>query len=98
MTNLADDLRQATDAVARLGSSSADYEALPDASVLAGQQQIAAARRLLDTRSAWMAATIARRSRPELGHSGLAAQQGFLSPEALIQKVTGSSKGDAYKL
>ncbi|TFC80385.1 DUF222 domain-containing protein [Cryobacterium cheniae] len=98
MTNLADDLRQATDAVARLGSSSADYEALPDAVVLAGQKQLAAARRLLDTRSAWMAATIARRSRPELGHSGLAAQQGFLSPEALIQKWTGSSKGDAYKL
>ncbi|HSP74685.1 MAG TPA: DUF222 domain-containing protein, partial [Cryobacterium sp.] len=98
MITLADDLRQAADAVALLGSSSADYEALPDAAVLAGQQQIAAARRLLDTRSAWMAGTIARRSRPELGHSGLAAQQGFLSPEALIQKVTGSSKGDAYKL
>ena len=31
-------------------------------------------------------------------HSGLAATQGFLSPEALIQKWTGSSKGDAYKL
>ncbi|TFC34220.1 DUF222 domain-containing protein [Cryobacterium sp. TMT2-14] len=45
-----------------------------------------------------MAATIARRSRPELGHSGLAAQQGFLSPEALIQNWTGSSNGDAYKL
>ncbi|TFC35194.1 hypothetical protein [Cryobacterium sp. TMT2-14] len=66
--------------------------------MLAGQKQIAAARRLLDTRSAWMAATIARRSRPELGHSGLAPQQGFLSPEALIQKVTGSTKTDAFKL
>ncbi|TFD29011.1 DUF222 domain-containing protein [Cryobacterium cryoconiti] len=98
MTTTADDLRQATDAVARLGSSCADYEALPDAEVLAGQRQIAAARRLLDTRSAWMAATIARRSRPELGHSGLAAQQGFLSPEALIQTVTGSTKNDAFKL
>ncbi|TFC83864.1 DUF222 domain-containing protein [Cryobacterium cheniae] len=98
MITLADDLRQATEAVARLGASCADYEALADAEVLAGQKQIAAARRLLDTRSAWMAATIARRSRPELGHSGLAAQQGFLSPEALIQKWTGSSKGDAYKL
>jgi hypothetical protein len=51
--------------------------------------------RVLETRAAWMAATIARRSRPEFGHSGLAAQQGFLSPEALIQKWTGSSKGDA---
>jgi len=98
MTTTADDLRQATDAVARLGSSCADYEALPDAEVLAGQKQIAAARRLLDTRSAWMAATIARRSRPELGHSGLAARQGFLSPEALIQTVTGSTKNDAFKL
>ncbi|HSP52544.1 MAG TPA: hypothetical protein VLO00_06590 [Cryobacterium sp.] len=98
MLNLAEDLRQAADAVARLGSSSADYEALPDAALLAGQKQIAAARRLLDTHSAWMAATIARRSRPELGHSGLAAQQGFLSPQALIQKWTGSSKGDAFKL
>ncbi|WP_104193621.1 hypothetical protein [Cryobacterium sp. M25] len=45
-----------------------------------------------------MAGTIARRSRPELGHSGLAAQQGFLSPEALIQNWTGSSTGDAYEL
>ena len=98
MTTTADDLRQATDAVARLGSSCADYEALADTEVLAGQSQIAAARRLLDTRSAWMAATIARRSRPELGHSGLAARQGFLSPEALIQKSTGSTRNDAFKL
>ncbi len=59
---------------------------------------MAGARRLLDTYAALMAATIARRSRPELGHSGLAAQQGFLSPEALIQNWTGSSKGDTYKL
>ncbi|TFB60491.1 hypothetical protein [Cryobacterium sp. Sr3] len=65
---------------------------------MAGQKRIACARRLLDTYAALMAATIARRSRPELGHSGLAAQQGFLSPEALIQNWTGSSKGDAYKL
>ena len=98
MTNLAEELRRAADAVALLGSSSADLAALPDVDALAGQKRIAAARRLLDTYSVWMAATIAQRSRPELGHAGLAAQQGFLSPEALIQKWTGSSKGDAYKL
>ncbi|TFB49896.1 DUF222 domain-containing protein [Cryobacterium tagatosivorans] len=98
MSNLADDLRQAADAVAVLGSSSADLAALPDAEALAGQKRIADARRLLDAYAAWMAATIARRSRPELGHSGLAAQQGFLSPEALIQNWTGSSRGDAHKL
>ncbi|TFB53350.1 DUF222 domain-containing protein [Cryobacterium sp. TMT1-62] len=98
MTTTADDLRQATDAVALLGSVFAENKALADAEVLAGQRPIAAARRLLDTRSARMAATIARRSRLEPGHSGLAAQQGFLSPQALIQKVTGSTKNDAFKL
>ena len=98
MTNLAEDLRQAADAVALLGSSSADLAALPDAEAPAGQKRIACARRLLDTYAALMAATIADRSRPELGHSGFAAQQGYLSPEALIQNWTGSSKGDAYKL
>ncbi|TFD35490.1 DUF222 domain-containing protein [Cryobacterium sp. TMT1-62] len=98
LTNLAEDLRQAADSVALLGSSCADFSALPDAEVLAGQKRIASIRRLVDTYAAWMAATIAKRSRPELGHSGLAAQQGYLSPEALIQNSTGSSKGDAYKL
>ncbi|TFD30328.1 DUF222 domain-containing protein [Cryobacterium sp. TMT1-19] len=98
MTNLAEDLRQAVDAVALLGSSCADFAALPDAEVLVGQKRIASIRRLVDTYAAWMAATIAERSRPELGHSGLAAQQGYLSPVALIQNSTGSSKGDAYKL
>ena len=98
MTTTADDLRQATDAVALLGSVFAENKALADAEVLAGQRPIAAARRLLDTRSARMAATIARRSRLEPGHSGLAAQQGFLSPQALIQTVTGSTKNDAFKL
>ncbi|TFB91479.1 DUF222 domain-containing protein [Cryobacterium sp. HLT2-28] len=98
MDSPAEQLRQAADAVARLGCSSADYEALTDAAALAGQKDIATARRLLETRAAWMAATIADRSRPELGHSGLAAQQGFLSPEAMIQKVTGASKNEAFKL
>jgi hypothetical protein len=98
MINLAAELRQAADAVAVLGSSSADLAALPDAEALAGQRRIADLLRLSNTFAAWMAATIAQRSRPELGHSGLAARQGFLSPEALIQNWTGSSKGDAYKL
>ncbi|MDJ0324648.1 DUF222 domain-containing protein, partial [Cryobacterium sp. PH31-AA6] len=98
MTTPADQLRQAADAVARLGCNSADYEALSDTAALAGQRDIATARRLLETCAAWMAGSIARRSRPELGHSGLAARQGFLSPEAMIQKFTGSSKNEAYKL
>jgi len=45
-----------------------------------------------------MAKTLAQRSRWELGQSGLAAQQGFLNPEALIQDLTGSTKVESRKL
>ncbi|MEC5151924.1 hypothetical protein [Cryobacterium sp. GrIS_2_6] len=86
------------DTVAALGGSSADYDALIDEQVLAGQALIAGSRRALDTCAAWMAATLARRSRPELGGKGLAARQGFRSPEDLLQAISGSSKGDAAKL
>ncbi|MEC5149056.1 DUF222 domain-containing protein [Cryobacterium sp. GrIS_2_6] len=86
------------DAVAALGRSSADYDALSDGQVLAGQALIADSRRALETCAAWMAATLARRSRPELGGKGLAARKGFRTPEDLMQSVSGSSKGDAVKL
>ncbi|TFD87314.1 HNH endonuclease [Cryobacterium lactosi] len=84
--------------VARLGSCSVDYDALSDAEVLAGQRILAQAQRELDTRKAWMAKTLGQRSRWELGQSGLAAQQGFVNPEALIQKLTGTSKVESRKL
>jgi hypothetical protein len=61
------------DAVAALGASSRDYDALTDEQVLGGQALIAHSRRELETRAAWMAATLARRSRPELGGNGPAA-------------------------
>ncbi|WP_066594994.1 HNH endonuclease signature motif containing protein [Cryobacterium arcticum] len=81
-----------------MGGSSADYDALSDADVLAGQQTLARAQRELDTRKAWMAKTLAQRSRWELGQAGLAKKQGFLSPEALIQELTGASKVESRKL
>ena len=84
--------------VARLGSCSVDYDALSDAEVLSGQQTLARAQRELDTRKAWMAKILGQRSRWELGQSGLAAQQGFLNPEGLIQKLTGTSKVESRKL
>ncbi|MEB0285577.1 DUF222 domain-containing protein [Cryobacterium sp. 10S3] len=86
------------DAVAALGRSSADYDALSDEQVLAWQALIADSRRALETCAAWMAATLARRSRAELGGNGLAARHGFRTPEDLLQSVSGSSKGDAVKL
>jgi hypothetical protein len=93
-----DALVDAAGSVARLGSCSADYDALSDADVLAGQKTLARAQRELDTRKAWMAKTLAQRSRWELGQSGLAAQQGFLNPEALIQELTGGTKVESRKL
>ena len=98
MNNLADELRQAADRVAGLGDCSAAFDALSENDVLTGQQALAAARRLLDVFAAWMAGTVARRSRPELGPEGLAARRGFASPEAMIQHVNGSSRGEAVKL
>jgi hypothetical protein len=93
-----DALVDAAGEVARLGSCSSDYDALSDAAVLAGQKTLAQAQRELDTRKAWMAKTLAQRSRWELGQSGLAAQQGFLNPEALIQELTGTTKVESRKL
>ncbi|MEB0289439.1 DUF222 domain-containing protein [Cryobacterium sp. 10C2] len=91
-------LRSMADVVTGLGGSSAAVDTLSDEAVLEGHVLIAGARRALDTQAAWFAATLARRSRPELGGKGLAARQGFRTPEDLLQSVSGSSKGDAVKL
>jgi hypothetical protein len=88
----------AVTAVVALGATRADYVSLSDAEALAGRKSLAVLQRELDTRKAWMAGTLADRSRRELGHAGLAARQGHLSPEALIQELTGDSKTDAFKL
>jgi hypothetical protein len=93
-----DNLAAAVAAVVVLGATRADYVALTDVEALSGQKALAALQRELDTRKAWMAGTLADRSRHELGHSGLAARHGHLSPEALIQDLTGGSKTDAHKL
>jgi hypothetical protein len=93
-----DPLLAAAAEVARWGASSADYDALSDADALAGQRSLARLQRELDTHKAWMAKTLAERSRWELGQSGLAAQQGHLSPESLIQKLTGGTKAETRKL
>jgi hypothetical protein len=96
--DLADSFRAAADAVARLGDCSADYDSLSDAQAVAGQRAVGHLLTLLGTRQVWLAKTLAHRSRRELGARGLAAQQGFLSPDELIQKMTGSTRKDARTL
>jgi hypothetical protein len=91
-------LLAAVEAVEQLGACSADYDALTDAELLDGQRHLARLGELVETRQVWLAKTLAYRSRRELGPQGLAARQGFLSPDELIQKLTGSTRTDARKL
>jgi hypothetical protein len=91
-------LRQAADIVASLADCSADVDALSDADVIAGQGFVTDIRRLSDTYGALFAASLARRSHRELGDAGLAAKEGFTSPELFIQQITGTTRRDADKL
>lgn len=97
MSNQAQMLRESADAVASLGACMGDFEALDDGSLLEAQRVVGEHRRLLDTYAAWVAGQIDRRSRRELGYTGLAQRSGFLSPEALIQSVSGSTRAEAAK-
>ncbi|MCU1404165.1 MAG: hypothetical protein JWQ43_468 [Glaciihabitans sp.] len=98
MTNPAFELCDTAAAVAAFGTSAAEIDALDDEAVLVGLKAFSAHRANSDAYGAWFAATVARRSTKELGNAGLARQQGFPTPEALIQDSSGSSWQDAAKL
>src|SRR5882757_8675885 len=87
-------LRESADAVARLGL---DFSAFADGSLLDAQRVLAEHRRTVDVFSVALAGEIARRSSRELGYAGLAARSGFLSPEALIQSVSGGYRAEAAR-
>lgn len=53
------------------------------------QRQLAAIDRQVQMRSAAVAAEVARRSAPGLGHAGLAAHEGARTPERLIERWAG---------
>ena len=85
-------------AAAQLAASAAGGRALGGARLIASQSAIAAARRDLDAAASVLAGEIVRRSSVEAGHSGLAQSEGFRTPQALIQKATGSTARDAQTL
>jgi hypothetical protein len=97
MENLAPQLVASAGALAALGGSAAEIDLLDDASLLEAQALYVGHQRAMQTYGVWIAAAIARRSHHELGYSGLAKRNGFVSPEALIQSVTGGSKAEAVK-
>ena len=98
MNNMALELTRVAAAVAALGGSSAEFGSLSDAAVLAARGPIADLLRLSNTVAALLAGTIARRSRPELGQSGLAARYGFGNPTLMVQDATGLSRMEAGRL
>jgi hypothetical protein len=93
----AHDLRDALVAP-RVVVAAPSVEQLTDDQLLAEQRRLAEERRQIDSRSALVAGEIERRSRRELGYSGLAQSRGARTPEALVQQLTGLSASDARSL
>jgi hypothetical protein len=85
-------------AVSAFGASTSDYHALTDDHVLELGEAIAAHERAFGLVKAQHAAQVARRSRRELGHGGLAARKGFASPQKLLQQVTKVTAREAGQL
>ena len=70
---------------------------LDDADLLSSKRSLAEIRRRLDAADALVSAEIAARSRPELGHDGLAQRLGARTPEKLIQRVAGVTARDQQR-
>ncbi|MDQ1576993.1 MAG: hypothetical protein QOH55_2143 [Microbacteriaceae bacterium] len=102
MADLVDTFGASLDAVVsaaqRVASQSAAARDLEAKALIAAQGAIARARRDLDASASVIAGEIALRSRPEAGHAGLAQQEGFRTPEALVQHATGSTAREAMTL
>lgn len=85
-------------AVSAFGASTGAYDALSDERVLDLGAAIAAHERAFGLVKAQHAAQVARRSRREFGHTGLAARKGFASPQKLLQQVTKVTAREAGQL
>jgi len=73
-------------------------EALSDEALMQAQRSLAEVRRRVDAWSAAVAAEIARRSRHEFGEAGLARRLGALTPELLVQRLSGASTHEAHTM
>jgi hypothetical protein len=72
----------------------ADAE-VTDAELVEVQRAYARIRRAADVGLAHCSGVVAHRSRPELGHAGLAQRTGARTPEQFVQQVTGVSRREA---
>lgn len=96
------DLQHALDAargawrVSQAGGEAVD--GLTGAALAALNDAVGALRRSVDAVHTRVAADVARASRPEIGNAGLAKQQGFRTPAAMIAASTGTTAGEAARL
>ncbi|MFD3448668.1 DUF222 domain-containing protein [Microbacteriaceae bacterium 4G12] len=91
-------LHRTADAVARLGSSPASFATLPKQDLLNALQAVTDARQCCDTVTAAIAAELSRRSSPDLRSAGLAQQEGYRTPQAMVEAITGTTKGGAVSI
>jgi hypothetical protein len=90
-------LTEARNALAMAASTDVAIAALSDDELLASTGLVEEISRRLDVIKARYAAQIARRCRPELGNTGLAAREGHLTAESLLRALTRSSFRDASR-
>lgn len=95
---VAEALSTARDAWGSAAVAGASVEGMSGPALVALNDAIASLRKQVDAVHVQVAAQVARQSRPELGNAGLARQQGFRSPTALIAASTGGTSGDAARL
>ncbi len=88
-------LRAAVDALAAVPRALDPYRAIDDAALLALTRLAADEVRLAQLHVSLLAGEIARRSAPELGHSGLAQSRGHRTPDELVRVTTGTRLTDA---
>lgn len=88
-------LRSAVDALSAVPRTLDPYRALDDAALLALTRVAADEVRLAQLHVSLLAGEIARRSAPELGHSGLAQSRGHRTPDELVRVTTGTRLADA---
>lgn len=98
MNDLTSTLVASAIAVAEFGACTADFQKLSDAQVLEFTRAISEHKRRLGAFETHAAAEVARRSRREFGHSGLAAREGFSSPEKMLESVTRATGREAAQL
>ena len=96
LTAALDQLTAAAQSVA--AAARADAGSAPDQMLVDEQRRLAASARLIEVAASTLAAEVAERSRPELGHSGLAQRLGARTPEKLVQLLTGTSKQTAGRM